>query len=275
MDNLTLRQFQQEVQQPDEQIDLLQAALYIAQAEYPNLDVAEYINAIETMAAEVEERLPSEPYPLRIIQTINQYLYDDLGFSGNTDDYYDPRNSFFNEVIDRRTGIPITLALVYLAIAERIHFPMVGVGMPGHFLIRPNVAEMEIFVDAFHQGEILFPQDCQQRLSQLYQQPVELVPELLPTVSKRQFLARMLTNLKMIYLNQSDFPRALTMIEYILLVFPDAPMELRDRGILCYRLNRWQEARQDLERYLTQVPTAEDAPMIYKILNTIVNQLPR
>lgn len=272
MDGLNSSQFRQEVQQPDEQIDLLQAALYIAQTDYPNLDIAEYINAIDTMAAEVQERLPKEPYPLRMIQTINRYLYEDLGFSGNTIDYYDPRNSFINEVIDRRTGIPITLALVYLAIAERVDFPMVGVGMPGHFLIRPDVEEMEIFVDAFHQGEILFPQDCQQRLSQLYQQPIELEARLLPTVSKRQFLARMLTNLKMIYLNQSDFAKALTIIEYLLLVFPNAPMELRDRGILCYRLSRWQEARQDLERYLTQIPTAEDASMIRKILHTIVNQ---
>jgi regulator of sirC expression with transglutaminase-like and TPR domain len=272
MDDLNPSQFQQEVQQPDEQIDLLQAALYIAQAEYSSLDIAEYTNAIDTMAAEVQERLPTEPYPLRIIQTINRYLYEDLGFSGNTVNYYDPRNSFINEVIDRRTGIPITLSLVYLAIAERIDFPMVGVGMPGHFLIRPDVEEMEIFVDAFHEGEILFPQDCQQRLSQMYQQPIELTPELLPSVSKRQFLARMLTNLKMIYLNQSDFAKALTIIEHILLVFPNAPIELRDHGILCYRLSRWHEARQDLEDYLTQVPTAEDATMIRKILQTIVNQ---
>jgi regulator of sirC expression with transglutaminase-like and TPR domain len=274
MDKLSARQFfQQETEQPDQQIDLVRAAIYIALEEYPYLDVEEYLNAIETMAAELQERLPSAPYPLKIIQTINHYLYEDLGFVGNTTNYYDPRNSFLNEVIDRRTGIPITLSLVYLAIAERIDFPMVGVGMPGHFLIRPDVEEMEIFVDAFHQGEILFPQDCQQRLSQVYQQPVELKPELLPTVSNRQFLARMLTNLKMIYLNQSNFPKALAVIDRILLLFPDMPLELRDRGILYYRLSRWQDARQDLQSYLSQVPTAEDALMIRKILQTIASQV--
>ncbi|WP_208341915.1 SirB1 family protein, partial [Aetokthonos hydrillicola] len=157
--------FFQEIQQPDECIDLAKAALYIAQEEYPELDPEEYLNALDTMAGEAEERLPYPRYPLRVIQAINQYLYDDLGFAGNRKDFYDPRNSFFNEVIDRRVGIPITLSLVYLEIARRIDFPMVGVGMPGHFLIRPDLPEMELFVDPFNSGEVMFAQDCQERLS--------------------------------------------------------------------------------------------------------------
>lgn len=174
---LARQYFYQEVTQPDEQIDLAKAALYIAQEEYPDLHPAEYINALDTMAAEVQTRLPTQQYPLRIVQSINQYLYDDLGFRGNTTDYYDPDNSFLNEVIDRRTGIPITLALVYLEVARRIDFPMVGVGMPGHFLIRPDVPQMEIFVDVFNRGEIMFPEDCQERIRQIYGQPVTLQPE--------------------------------------------------------------------------------------------------
>lgn len=269
---LARQYFYQEIHQPDEQINLERAALYLSQEEYPHLDVEAYLNALDTMAMEVRERLPQEPYPLRVIQTINRYFYNDLGFTGNTDDYYDPRNSFLNEVIDRRKGIPITLALVYLAIARRLDFPMVGVGMPGHFLIRPMGKDMEIFVDAFHGGEILFLQDCQERLSQIYGRPVELESEFLTAVTARQFLARMLTNLKMIYLNRSDFPRALAAIERILLLFPEAPMELRDRGILFYRLSRWTEARQNLEEYLTLIPTAEDAPVIRRLLVAIANQ---
>jgi regulator of sirC expression with transglutaminase-like and TPR domain len=165
--------FYQEIQQPDEQICLERAALYLAKEEYPHLEVEEYLNALDTMAAEVQERLPQEPYPLKILKTVNQYLYEDLKFKGNTTEYYDPRNSFLNDVIDRRTGIPITLSLLYLAITQRIHFPMVGIGMPGHFIIRPTVGEMEVFVDPFNQGEILFPQDCRDRLSQVYDRPVE------------------------------------------------------------------------------------------------------
>jgi regulator of sirC expression with transglutaminase-like and TPR domain len=258
--------FYQAIHQPEEQIDLARAALYLAQEEYPELDVEEYLNALDTMAAEIQERLPKEQYPLRIIQGINQYLYDDLGFAGNTTDYYDPRNSFLNDVIDRRTGIPITLSLVYLEVAKRIDFPMVGINMPGHFLIRPNFQEMEVYVDAFHRGEILFPADCQERLTQIYGRPVELNPTFLETVSPRQFLARMLTNLKMIYLNQTQLSKALAASDRLLLLFPDSPMELRDRGLLYYHLDRWPEACQDLESYLASSPTAEDAVVIRQLL---------
>lgn len=262
--------FYQEIHQPDAQIVLERAALYVAQEEYPDLDVEAYLNALDTMAMEVAERLPTEPYPLKMIQSLNRYLYEDLGFRGNTTDYYDPRNSFLNEVIDRRMGIPITLSLVYLAIARRLDFPMVGIGMPGHFLIRPDVNEMEVFVDAFHQGEILFAQDCRDRLSQLYGRPVELQPELIAAVTPRQFLARMLTNLKGIYLHHGNFPKAVAVIDRLLLLFPDAASELRDRGILRYRLNQFSESRQDLEQYLTLNPTADDAIAVRQLLDSFV-----
>ncbi|WP_421656099.1 SirB1 family protein [Leptothermofonsia sp. ETS-13] len=262
--------FYQEIHQTDEQICLERAALYLAMEEYPDLDVEAYLNALDVMATEVEERLPIEPYPLRILQTINRYLYEDLGFKGNADDYYNPCNSFLNNVIDQRTGIPITLSLIYLAIAKRVGFPMVGIGMPGHFLIRPNVGEMEIFVDAFHQGEILFPQDCMDRLAQLFGQPVEIQPAFLQAVTPHQFLARMLSNLKIIYLNQGVFQKALAAIERILLLFPSAPVELRDRGILYYHLNRFAEARQDLEDYLDLMPAAPDAPIIRNLIEKIM-----
>lgn len=258
--------FYQEIQQPDEQIDLAAAALYIAQEEYPDLDVGEYLNALDTMAAEVQEHLPAQRYPLRIVQSINEYLYDDLGFTGNSTDYYDPRNSFLNEVIDRRMGIPITLSLVYLEVARRIDFPMVGVGMPGHFLIRPDVPEMELFVDAFHCGEVMFPEDCQARLTQIYRQPVMLHPQFLESVSRRKFLARMLTNLKIIYLDGQELEKALAAVERILLLFPGMPLELRTRGLICYQLGRWTAAGDDFETYLAKVPDAEDAPAIRRLL---------
>ncbi|KAB8334074.1 tetratricopeptide repeat protein [Scytonema tolypothrichoides VB-61278] len=261
--------FEQEIQQPDEHIDLAKAALYIAQEEYPNINPEEYLNAFDTMAMELEERLPSQRYPLRVIQSINQYLYDDLGFAGNQKDYYDPRNSFLNDVIDRRLGIPITLALVYLEVARRVDFPMVGVGMPGHFLIRPDIPDTEIFIDAFNRGEIMFPQDCQERLNQVYQQPVQLQPEFLATVSKKQLLARILTNLKYIYLNQQDLKKALAAVERILLLFPGAALELRDRGLLCYELGLFAQAANDLETYLIKAPQAQDAVTIRQILGLL------
>jgi regulator of sirC expression with transglutaminase-like and TPR domain len=261
--------FYQEVQQSEEDIDLARAALYIAKEEYPRLDTEEYLNALDSMAMEVEERLPSSRYPLRVIQGINQYLYDDLGFSGNQQDYYDPRNSFLNDVIERRVGIPITLALVYLEIAKRIDFPMEGVGLPGHFLIRPAISDMEIFVDAFNRGEVLFAQDCQDKLNQMFQQSVTLRPEFLANISKRQFLARMLTNLKYIYLRKQEVEKSLSVVERILVLFPEATSELRDRGLLYYQLGYYPQATNDLENYLANVPNAEDAATIRRLLGEI------
>ncbi|MBD2185326.1 SirB1 family protein [Aerosakkonema funiforme] len=259
---LARQYFYQEIHQPDKQINLAKAALHIAQEEYPELDPIEYLNALDTMAAEVEELLPPERYPLRIVQSINKYLYEDLGFVGNTVDYYDPRNSYLNEVIERRTGIPITLSLLYLEIAQRIDFPMVGIGMPGHFLIRPDFEDVGIYVDAFNRGEILFEADCQQRLSQIYQQPIELNRSFVEPVSNRRFLARMLMNLKLIYLNQNELEKALAVIERLLLLFPGVSAELRDRGLLYYQLGQWTSACLDLETYLIQVPNADDADAI-------------
>ncbi|MCA1993127.1 MAG: transglutaminase-like domain-containing protein, partial [Coleofasciculus sp. S288] len=211
--SLGRQNFYQEISQPDAQIDLAKAALYIAQEEYPDLEIDAYLNALDVMAAEVEERLPVARYPLRVIQSLNQYFYNDLGYKGNTSNYYDPRNSFLNDVIDQRTGIPLSLSLVYLEVARRLDFPMVGVNMPGHFLIRPEFEEVGIFVDAFNLGEILFEQDCQERLAQIYGRPMQLQPSFTETVSSKQLLGRLLTNLKKIYLQRRDLIKALAAVE--------------------------------------------------------------
>ncbi|KKD38410.1 SirB1 family protein [Limnoraphis robusta] len=260
------QRFSQETHQPDEQIDLAKAALYMAQEEFRDLDVEEYLNALDEMAAEVLERLDEPRYPLRVIKTLNQYLFEDLGFVGNTTNYYDPNNSFLNQVIERRTGIPITLSVVYLEIAKRINFPMVGIGMPGHFVVRPDFSGSGIYVDVFNQGEILFAEDCQAKLAEVYGQQVKLRPQFLDPVNPRQILARILTNLKVIYMNAGEIVKAVAAIERILLLFPEAPNERRDRGILYYQLERWTEARQDLENYLKNQPQAQDAVIIRQLL---------
>jgi regulator of sirC expression with transglutaminase-like and TPR domain len=214
--NNPLHLFLAEIDKSDREIDLSKAALYIAQIHYPDLDVDRYLNILETMGTEVAQRMPETQAPLRIIQTINQYLYVELEFHGNEKDYYNPSNSLLNDVIDRRTGIPITLALVYLHIAKSIGFPMVGIGMPGHFIIRPNFEDAGIFVDAFDRGEILFVEDCRQKLMEIYQQDIPfLSPEILQPISNRQFLLRMLNNLQTSYLNQPDFDRALVVKKWI------------------------------------------------------------
>ena len=263
------QQFYQEIHQP--QINLAKAALYLAQEDYPQLQIEPYLASLDQMAAAVATRLPAEAYPLKIIQALNQYLFNDLGFHGNSSQYYDPRNSYLNSVMDRRTGIPITLSLVYLEIAARIGFPMVGVNMPGHFLIRPVVEEMQVFVDPFHQGEVLFVEDCEERLSQIFGRPVGFRPEFAAAVSPQQLLARMLGNLKGIYMAQNEAAKAIATIDRLLLLFPNSLLDQRDRGLMHYRLGQWANARRDFEFYLEQDPAAQDAVSIRALLQRLQN----
>jgi regulator of sirC expression with transglutaminase-like and TPR domain len=208
-----------EINQSDRDINLARAALYIAQTTYPDLDINAHLQLLDEMAEEVAKRLPQSRYPLMVIRTINNYLYEELGFTGNHSNYYDPRNSFLNEVLARRTGIPITLALVYLEIAQRIDFPMMAIGMPGHFMIRPDFEDSEIFIDTFHNGDVLFAEDCRQKLMNIYQQEIPyLTPSLVPTVTKPQFIARMLNNLQVIYLDRGDLNNALVIKDLLSIV---------------------------------------------------------
>ena len=261
--------YQREVSQPDDQIHLAKAALYFARAEYPDLQPDPYLFQLREMAATLASRLPSPRYPLKVIEAINQYLFQELGYSGNSRNYYDPRNSFLNEVLTRRTGIPISLAVVYLELAKLLDFPMVGIGLPGHFLVRPDFEEVGIFVDVFNEGEILFAEDCEQRLQQVYQQEIRLQPHFLEPVGNRQILARMLTNLKFIYINSHDYERALTIVSFLLATLPHATTELRDRGLLYYQTGQFAAAVLDLEAYLSLAPQAQDASTIHQILEQI------
>ena len=268
MDNQLLwHNFYQEINRPDEKIDLAKASLYLAKAEYPDLDVREYLNVLQAIASEIKPQLPAELYPLKVIEIINYHLFDRLGFQGDRQDYYNPENSFLNRVIERKTGIPITLSVVYLAIAQRLNFPMVGIGMPGHFLIRPEFEEAGIFVDSFNRGEILFKQDCQEKLTEIYQQEIELDSSLLAPVSNKQILARMLNNLKLIYLHRRELDKALANMSGIIKLFPENVVEIRDRGLLYYQIRRWREAVVDLEYFLKIAPQSEDAPMIKVLLD--------
>ena len=265
--------FAQEISRSDESINLAQASLYCAQAEYPELEVAKYLERLDLMAQDIAVKLPSQHYPLQIIKTINDHLYNNLEFRGNNQDYYDPKNSFLNDVIDRRRGIPLTLSIIYLEIAKRLDFPMLGIGMPGHFIIRPDFDDVGIFVDAFNQGEILFKEDCQAKLEQLYQQPVKLEPQFLAPVNNKQILARLLTNLKQIYLHRRQYNKVLAIISGLLTLLPNNPNELRDRGLLYYELKLWQEASQDLQAYLKIAAYGDEYQMIQMILNKIEDSI--
>jgi regulator of sirC expression with transglutaminase-like and TPR domain len=268
--NLGWDNFQQEVSQKDEDIDLLKAALFLAQAEYVDLELSIYINLLDRIAESIAKTLPETRYPLKVIKAINKYLFEELGFYGNTEDYYNPKNSYINEVLDRGTGIPISLSVVYLEIAKRIDFPMVGIGMPGHFLIGLKFEDVGFFIDVFNNGEIIFDRDCEDRLSQIYQQPMKLEARFIEPVTNRQILARMLTNLKYIYINIRELNKALRIADGIVMLYPDNPREIRDRGLLYYQLSEWQQAISDLNFYLKMCPYAEDSDKIRSLLDKIV-----
>ena len=194
------------IQQPEERIDLAEAALLIAAGEYPDLDRGKYIRRLDTMAETVRQRIGSTADPRQIIAEINLYLFQEEGFSGNSEDYYDPRNSFLNEVLERKTGIPITLSTVYLEIAWRLKFPLFGVGMPGHFLVKHP--HCKTLIDPFAKGRILTEEDCWEQMKQLLGKSVPVHKSYLEGVSKRHIVTRMLNNLRVarLFTRSRNFP---------------------------------------------------------------------
>lgn len=270
MPNLSVSQelFSQEINKPASDLDLGKAALYIALEEYPALNVQDYLNTLDAMASEIHVPSGFEDHPLSIIQAINQYLFEQLGYRGSTLHHYNPVHHHLNEVLDRCSGISLSLSIVYLEMAKRIQFPMVGIGLPGHFLIRP-VAEPNLFVDPFHQGAILTQETCQWRLMEIFQRPVPLKPEYFKPFTPHEILLRLLNNLKMAYLHHDNLPKALLATEFMLLLNPNDIQSIRDRGILNYQLDHLQRARPDLEQYLSLESTASDKNLIQAMLSRI------
>ena len=244
----------------EHQISLARAALTIARMEYPNLDGEKYLEQLDWYAARVEQMISDVPDARDVISALNYVLFQEERFRGNQDDYYDPRNSFLNDVLDRKLGIPITLALVYMEVAHRVGFPLFGVGMPGHFLLKHyDVAGNETLIDPFHGGDILTHADCQGRLDRIYSGEIPLQPEFLHTVTRRQLLTRMLNNLRQIYKVGRDFKRALVVVDLVLAVHPRSAEDMKERAILRYALGQLRGAAEDLETYVRMAPDASDA----------------
>jgi len=256
-------------QQRDEDIDLALAALLLGARAYSDLAVDPYLGKLDGMAAAVRERLGADLSPRRAVEAINRELFEVEGFRGNERDYYDPRNSYLNEVLDRKLGIPITLSVVYLEVARRVPVPALGVGLPGHFLVKVLTPQGDLLLDPFHGGTELSADDCQERLDRVYGGLVRLDPRMLLPVTKRHTLVRILNNLKTIYLNQGEFDRALDAVQDILVLEPSSLPDLRDRGLLFYRQNRFEEALSDLRKYLMLAHDAEDREQIKQAIRGI------
>ena len=262
---------------PDDAIDLAQAALLIAREEYPDLEVGRYLARLDEMAEAVRRRLRGGEGFTSQIAHLNRLLFDELGFRGNREEYFDPRNSFLNDVLDRRIGIPITLSAIYLEVGRRIGCPLAGVSFPGHFLVRyvGRGAPAEVLIDPFNKGRILTEAECRARLLETYQGQIEYRPELLKRARNREILERMLNNLKVIYQAQRDYHRALAVQELLLCIHPGSPPAIRERGAIYYHLACFGQAADDLERYLAAEPGAPDAAKIRERLTLLRRLAPR
>ena len=246
----------------DEKIDLIRAALVIARTEYPKLDIEVYAARMEQLARRVAALVP-HPEPQLARAALNRVLFEELNLRGNREEYYDPRNSFLNEVLDRGLGIPITLAIVYMEVAQRVGFSLAGVGMPGHFLLKHyGLDGQETLIDCFNRGDVLTRQDCQGRLDEIYSGEMTLRPEFLHPISRRQILTRMLNNLKTVYLSTRNFRKALPIADLILVIYPRSAEDVKQRALLRYSMGLQRLAAEDLDEYLKLSPNASDAEEI-------------
>jgi regulator of sirC expression with transglutaminase-like and TPR domain len=246
-----------------------EAALAIAAEEYAGLDAAAYLARLDALALQVHRRAPAPLRAATTLKALRDILFQEEGFKGNEKAYYDPRNSFLNEVLDRRLGIPISLSVLFIEVARRVGLQLEGVGFPGHFLVklRPELGP-EVFVDPYNGGELLSAEECVGRFKHL-SQGREFDPRFLQGVAPRQILGRMLHNLKRIYVEQGDDVRAFWVIDRLLLLSPDAIDEVRDRGLVEARLGLKPAAARDLAAYLEREPSAADAGEVRELLETL------
>ncbi len=261
-----LEPFAEMVARPDARIELARACLLIAEDAYPDLDVERYMADIDRLAIGLRASLPQDCGVETRVVALNRLLFDELGYTGNTRDYYDPRNSYLNEVMERKTGIPITLSILYMEIGRRIGLPLEGVSFPGHFLVRLKLRGGVLILDPFVGGEPQSEDDLRVRLERVIPRaaadpiPVAELPleQFLDAASNRQILARVLRNLKGIYRETDQPERMLQVLNRILVLSPNASAELRDRGYVFQRLEAFRAALQDLTAYLEREPNAPD-----------------
>jgi regulator of sirC expression with transglutaminase-like and TPR domain len=269
---VTRRQLRSVLDRDDREIDLGYAALLIAQEEYPDLRVAEYLGRIDELAARVQARRIPTTRPRRLAEAINLVLFDQEGFSGNQNSYYDPRNSFLNEVLDRKLGIPITLSILYLEVGRRVGLRLAGIGLPGHFIVGIGDEagpDAPVLIDPYYQGQFLDEAECARRLEAVYRGQLRFQTSMLAPFTARQILGRLLMNLKAIYAKEGDYGRALGVVERLLLINPDSPQELRDRGAIYQRMRFYGQAVADLTRYLDRAPRAPDADTVREAVQTM------
>lgn len=264
---------------PDEDVSLAEGALWIAAGEYPGLAVDTYLAQLDDMAGKLRSRLRADVATAEKLLALNHYLFTELGFCGNSADYYDPRNSFLNEVLERRLGIPITLGVVYIEIGRRIGLGLHGVSFPGHFLVKCALRDGVVVLDPYSAGVSLGVDELQQRLrsaGSTTDVDDAILSHLLSAATNKEVLARMLRNLKGVYGQQSDWLRALSASERLIALTPeDAGEEYRDRGGIYLKLECFRAALGDFGTYLKQCPGAPDAESVRAQITDLATRVAR
>ena len=261
--------FAAEARRPERDLDLARAALLVAKEQYPGLSVEQYLVRLDQLAEEVKDRLADETAPLVVLDELTQVLYERHQFHGNSEHYYDPRNSFLNDVLDRRVGIPLTLGVVVLEVGWRLRLPLEGVNFPHHFLLRYRGDAMDLLIDPYDGGRARYEDEAQELLDRVYDGRVRLREPFLRRATKRDVLARLLTNLKGVHLNAGDLERALAVVERLLILRPDGADEHRARSVLLARLGHRDEAIDQLARWLAGAPPGAEAERACRLLKRL------
>jgi len=256
---LARERFRQLAQLPDPLLDLVEASLVIAQEDHPGLDINHYLGQVDDWTGAVIERVEGSRDIERIVGAVNRILFEEEGFHGEDEDYYDPRSALLNETLDRHAGLPITLSILYIEISRRIGMDVCGVALPGRFLVKFSGDFGEIVVDPFDGGRVLSTLELQKLLDSIYGGGVRLREHHLRSFSRREILARELAQLKAAYLARHDIERAAASIDRLLILDDRDTSELRDRAALAMQLHAYNEAIGCLERYLSLVPHAGDS----------------
>lgn len=251
---------------PDHPVDLAGLGLHLAADEYPGLDVPIYLARLDDLADRVRPRLSSTPDLSSGIAELAQFLFEEEGFAGNAADYYDARNSYLNNVLDRKLGIPITLSVLAMAVGERVGLPVRGLGLPGHFVAMVENGPDPIIFDPYHGGQLLDRVSCEALVEAVTGQPFTLTPDLLQPTPTALIVLRMLSNLKGIYLRSADYGRAARVIGRMARLCPTDPTQLRDLGVALVHAGRPGAAINPLQTYLDRVPGADDAVVVHDFL---------
>jgi regulator of sirC expression with transglutaminase-like and TPR domain len=264
------RRFRAQLARPNDNLNLADAALCVAWEDRGHGDPDATLFKLDLIAAGAGERIGDSTHPPTIVAALGGYLFEDMGFRGNNWNYTDPQNSYVDHVIEARVGLPITLSLIYLEVGWRLGLPLVGVALPGHFIVRYLTSQGSIFIDPFQRGRIWSYHECEAQVRRHYGRAnEELMRLILEPPSRRAILARMIRNLKAAYAERGEFEQAYAAVERIILIEGENAAEIRDRGLLHARLNRLHRALDDLDTYAQREPNATDLDLIRQHAETI------